>query len=78
MNFGEALEALRAGKRAAREGWSGHNLWIAIQWPDEHSMMRSPYIYMKPANGTLVPWVASQTDLLSLDWEILPDKGEEK
>jgi len=25
-----------------------------------------------PADGTIVPWVASQTDVLAEDWELLP------
>lgn len=30
----------------------------------------SPFIGMKTATGEFVPWLASQTDLLSDDWEI--------
>lgn len=30
-----------------------------------------PFIAMKTADNTLVPWLASQTDILSEDWEIL-------
>lgn len=29
-----------------------------------------PYIMMRTADGALVPWLASQTDLLSDDWEL--------
>jgi hypothetical protein len=32
--------------------------------------MTLPYIYMKTADGNLVPWLASQTDLLATDWVI--------
>jgi hypothetical protein len=31
-----------------------------------------PYIMMRTADGSFVPWLASQTDLLSDDWEALP------
>lgn len=27
-----------------------------------------PYLVIKPVDGSLVPWVASQTDLLTDDW----------
>lgn len=27
-----------------------------------------PYIMMKTADGAFVPWVASQTDILAMDW----------
>lgn len=29
-----------------------------------------PYITMKTADGSFVPWLCSQTDLLAYDWEI--------
>jgi hypothetical protein len=31
MNFGHALEALKAGGRATRTGWNGKGMWIALQ-----------------------------------------------
>ncbi len=31
-----------------------------------------PHIDMFTAQGTLVPWLASQTDLLAEDWHVLP------
>lgn len=32
-----------------------------------------PYIMMCTADGTFVPWLCSQTDLLAEDWEIVGD-----
>lgn len=66
--FGVALEALKQNRAVARLGWNGKNMWLRLQRPDEHSKMTLPYIYMRTAQGDLVPWVASQTDLLSDDW----------
>lgn len=71
MNFGAALEALKDGLRVAREGWNGKGMYIALQEPDEHSKMGRPYLYMRPVDGELVPWVASQTDLLAEDWTVV-------
>ena len=71
MTFGEALELLKNGQRVAREGWNGKGMWLALQIPDENSTMRRPYIYMYPVDGALVPWVASQSDLLANDWTIV-------
>jgi hypothetical protein len=71
MNFGEALGALRAGQKVARDGWNGEGMCLELQVPDEHSKMRRPYIYMSPVDGQLVPWVASQTDLLADDWRMV-------
>lgn len=71
MNFSAALLALRSGQKIARAGWNGKGMWIALQTPDAHSKMSLPYIYMKTADGHLVPWLASQTDLLSDDWDLV-------
>lgn len=30
LNFGEAIEGLKAGKKLAREGWNGKNMWIVL------------------------------------------------
>jgi hypothetical protein len=46
-------------------------MWIALQRPDDYSMMSLPYIYMFTADEKLVPWLASQSDLLAEDWHIL-------
>jgi glutamate synthase domain-containing protein 1 len=71
MIFGEAIEAMKhRGARMQRAGWNGRGMWIAIQTPDEHSKMQRPYIYMSDAQGLLVPWLASQTDILSDDWQV--------
>lgn len=69
--FGEALSHLKMGGRACRKGWNGKGMWIELQKPDEHSKMTLPYIYMKTADNNLVPWLASQTDMLSEDWILL-------
>jgi len=30
QNFGQAIEALKQGKRVAREGWNGKQMWLAL------------------------------------------------
>lgn len=68
MDFGMALDSLNAGRKVARTGWNGKGMWVKLQRPDEGSKMSRPYIYMRTVNGDLVPWVASQSDILSDDW----------
>jgi hypothetical protein len=68
MNFGDALNALKGGKQVHRLGWNGRNMRLSMQRPDTMSKMTLPYIYMYTADGNLVPWLASQTDMLSDDW----------
>lgn len=70
MDFGGALEALKNGQQVFRDGWNGPNQYIEMQKPDEHSKMTLPYLYIKTVQGDLVPWLASQTDLLATDWYI--------
>lgn len=72
MNFGAALEALKAKEKVSRSGWNGKGMWLALQVPDANSKMSLPYIYMKTADDKLVPWLASQTDVLSDDWGVVP------
>lgn len=70
MNFGQALEALQAGQKVTREGWNGPGQYVALQTPDANSKMGLPYLYIRTVTGELVPWLASQTDILGRDWQI--------
>lgn len=71
LNFGAALEALKIKLKVSREGWNGKGMWIALQTPDVNSKMTLPYIYMRTVQGAEVPWLASQTDMLAEDWEVV-------
>lgn len=70
MDFGWALQQLKAGAMVRRRGWNGKGMFLALQRPDAHSKMGLPYIYMSTVDGKLVPWLASQTDMLGEDWEL--------
>ena len=70
-NFGWAVERLKDGCAVARKGWNGKGMWIALQRPDANSKMTLPYTYMSTVTGDLVPWLASQTDILAEDWELV-------
>jgi len=80
MNFGQAIEALKAGQKVARHGWNGKGIFIELHIPDEQSKMTHPYIFIDTtglqtdnpaAPKNRVPWLASQTDMLSEDWAIV-------
>jgi hypothetical protein len=77
MNFGQAIEELKAGCKVSRSGWNGKGLWLELQRPDEHSKMTLPYIYInypmdaQNTPGARVPWLASQTDMLAEDWGVV-------
>jgi hypothetical protein len=69
MDIGQAVKRLLSGDRVVRSGWNGKDMYVELQEPDDHSKMTLPYVYMKTAQGDLVPWLCSQTDLLATDWE---------
>jgi GMP synthase-like glutamine amidotransferase len=77
MSFGHALEAIKQGYKVQRKGWNGSGLWLELQRPDENSKMTLPYLYLNYPDssphtpGAKVPWLASQTDLLTDDWRII-------
>ena len=86
VGFDKALPALIAGKRVARMGWNGKGLWIyhipASTYPAQTEAARrnlgafvpyGAYLAIKSADGTVVPWVASQSDILGKDWVILDE-----
>ena len=79
MNFGQAIELLKQDKKVRRKGWNDKGIFIKLQMPDEYSKMTHPYIYIDTtgletnnpnAPKDRVPWLASQTDMLSEDWEV--------
>ena len=77
LTFGDALHFLKLGCKLQRRGWNGDGLTVELQRPDEHSKTILPYIFLiyPPCAintpGFRVPWVASQTDMLAEDWQIV-------
>lgn len=69
--FGWAIGKMRTNNNVARKGWNGKGMWIALQTPSLGSKMTLPYIYMFTADSQLVPWLASQTDMLTDDWAVV-------
>lgn len=75
-SFVEALYILKNGGAVMRSGWNGKGMWIKMQVPDDSSKMTHPYLYIEYPeghsaypNGSRVPWLASQTDILANDWQ---------
>ena len=86
LTFGEAIEALKTGMKVAREGWNGKNMFLFLVGGSTFKVNRPPllgiypegteinyhaHIDMRTADGTIVPWLASQTDMLAEDWVIV-------
>lgn len=81
-DFDEALVALKSGLRVCRKGWNGKGMFLVYVDPYSNDQFEitelpglcgklAPWIGMKTADDKLVPWLASQTDLLATDWIIL-------
>lgn len=70
MKFGSAIACLKEGDKVCRGGWNRRGQWLELQTPDEGSKMTLPYIFIRTVQGDLVPWLASQTDMLSEDWVV--------
>ena len=71
MNISEAIDAMRSGLRVARRGWNGPGQSLEMQVPDQHSKMTLPYLFINTVTADRVPWLASQTDILATDWEVV-------
>lgn len=83
MTFSEALEQIKEGKRLARKGWNGKDMFIFLVPGSTFKVNREPllsmlgegtdvtyhaHVDMKTSQGYIVPWLASQADLLANDW----------
>lgn len=83
MNFSQALENIKEGKRVARSGWNGKEMFIFLVagstfavnclplmdiYPEGTIINYHAHVDMRTADGTIVPWLCSQTDLLADDW----------
>lgn len=69
FGFGEALIRLKNGQTVSRLGWNGPGQSLRIHSPSGLGKMSLPYIYIQTVQGDLVPWLASQTDMLADDWQ---------
>jgi len=86
MNFGDAINLMKSGWSVGRQGWNGKGMFLYYVpggvYPAQTDVAKRrigatveylPYIAMKTAQGPVVPWLASQTDVLSDDWEVYED-----
>ncbi len=84
MNFGQAVEALKAGQRVSRSGWNGKGMWLALipadQWglgsgqPYDYGHVGAklhPWIGMSAADGSCFPWNPNNLDVLAEDLGIV-------
>ena len=82
-NYPAALERCLAGARIARSGWNGKGQWVAcarLMETDrillsglvgEKGPLMRDFFVIRTSDGSLVPWLCSQTDALATDWYVL-------
>lgn len=79
--FGRAIEHIKKGGKAKREGWNGKEQYISlgedIKCTDKsidffifckHNDIGSQAILFHGTRGVQIGWLASQSDMLSNDW----------
>lgn len=84
--FSWALAHVRAGAKVQREGWNGKGMFIFLVGGSTFKVNRAPllgiypegttinyhaHVDMRTAQGDIVPWLCSQTDMLADDWRIV-------
>ena len=85
MDFSSALTYMKAGHRVCRNGWNGKGMFIFLVdgstfkvncapllgiYPEGTEIRYHAHVDMKTADGMVVPWLCSQTDMLADDWEL--------
>jgi len=82
-NFGHALDGIKRKERWARKGWNGKDMFVFLVqgsvfkvnclpllgiYPEGTEITYRSHIDMWTVDGSIVPWLASQTDMLADDW----------
>ena len=84
LTFSQALTHIKAGIKMQRVGWNGKGMFVFLVpgstfkvsrppllgiYPEGTEIQYHAHIDMKTADGQIVPWLASQTDVLAEDWQ---------
>ena len=86
MNIGQAVVAMESGCKVARQGWNGRGMFLFLVPGSTFKVNRAPllgiyeegteinyhpHVDMRTADGMIVPWLCSQSDLLAKDWYVV-------
>ena len=84
LNFGQAIEAAKQGKKVARKGWNGSGMFAYIvpanSYPAQTETARKEfgemvpyrtYWALKTAQNDVATWSPSGSDSLAEDWMIV-------
>lgn len=72
MDFSTALKEIIQGKQLTRTGWNGKGQFVFFvpSHGDDDHLYKASFAF-KAVDGQLVPWVATHTDMLAYDWEVI-------
>lgn len=73
MSFGKAFESVKQGKGMRLPQWKD-DVVVRTQYPDEHSKMTAPYLYVETVREDKVrrvPWKETMIELFSEDWIVV-------
>ena len=85
-SFSWALQLIKDGRKLARKGWNGKDMFVFLVNGSRFTVNRPPllgvykegtvidyhaHIDMKTVDGKIVPWLCSQTDMLAEDWMLV-------
>ena len=86
FDFSTALAYIKTGRTVQRSGWNGSNMFIFLVpgstfkvnrpplntiFSEGTEIVYHPHIDMRTNNGYIIPWLASQADMLADDWVLV-------
>ena len=83
MTFGEAIEAVKEGKKIQRSGWNGKSQYVelatCISYKNasgeivncDHNAIGNKALAFVGTSGVQMGWLASQADMLADDWKAI-------
>ena len=86
MNFSQALELIKQGKKLTRSNWNGKGMFVYLVEGSNFTVNRAPlnviysegteityrpHIDLKAADGTCGVWSISNNDALAEDWQVI-------
>ncbi|MCU5554888.1 hypothetical protein OCB15_18260 [Bacillus cereus] len=70
MEYGYALEEVKKNLKGMRLPQWSEDVVIRAQYPDDHSKMTAPYLYVESRFGR-VPWKATMIEEFNDNWEVV-------
>ncbi len=86
LSLGAAIEAVKVGKKIARKGWNGNDMFVyyvpAAKYEAQTSIMLdmaydqglipyNAYLAIRTASGAVSTWAPSCSDTLAEDWYVV-------